>query len=542
MDPAARHQRTEVLRLLALWTFTLALALLVATAASLYDRDEPRFAKAALEMAASGDWLVPTFRGELRPDKPVLGYWAMAAGMWLCGPVAAGARLPAALALATSVVLLQRIGARLLGRQAGWTAALCLALAPLPLAEGSLATVDSLLLLWTMLAVWTGMRMVFEGSNALRTALFGVWLGLALLTKGPVGLAVPLLAFSAAAWMARDGATGARWKPALAGALLGTLIFLAWAIPADAATGGEYARRGLGTHVAQRMAAPMEGHGGNWFLSLPYYLPVVVLGLHPWSVFLPAAWRRARDAQPRTRTVLAAWTLPVLALMTLVATKLPHYALPAWPGLCLAVAATLHGPAPAARPRGAWRAELLLALGSTLLAGGALALPLALRSPHLWPGATGFALLQLAMVVAAWRPLREGRPLDAFGRLCAGATAVWLWTALVLLPSLERENVQPQLAALLRRCDAGAPLATYKCREPSLDFALHERVVRDLESDEAVLRWLREVEGGVLALPAADAERLGLDGGAAGPLLLLGEVEGLNLAKGRRTRLQAWSR
>lgn len=57
----------------------LILAACLAQATSLFDRDEPRFATAALEMAARSEWLVPTFRGELRPDKPVLAYWLMEA-------------------------------------------------------------------------------------------------------------------------------------------------------------------------------------------------------------------------------------------------------------------------------------------------------------------------------------------------------------------------------------------------------------------------------------------------------------------------------
>ncbi len=43
----------------------------------LFDRDEPRFATAAREMAGAGDFVVPTFNGELRPDKPPLVYWLM---------------------------------------------------------------------------------------------------------------------------------------------------------------------------------------------------------------------------------------------------------------------------------------------------------------------------------------------------------------------------------------------------------------------------------------------------------------------------------
>ena len=43
----------------------------------LWDRDEPRNAACAREMLERGDWVVPTFNGELRVPKPILKYWLM---------------------------------------------------------------------------------------------------------------------------------------------------------------------------------------------------------------------------------------------------------------------------------------------------------------------------------------------------------------------------------------------------------------------------------------------------------------------------------
>ncbi|HEX5104907.1 MAG TPA: hypothetical protein VFV87_13900, partial [Pirellulaceae bacterium] len=46
----------------------------------LWDRDEPRNAGCAREMLQRGDWIVPTFNGELRAQKPVFLYWCIMAG------------------------------------------------------------------------------------------------------------------------------------------------------------------------------------------------------------------------------------------------------------------------------------------------------------------------------------------------------------------------------------------------------------------------------------------------------------------------------
>ncbi|HSU81263.1 MAG TPA: glycosyltransferase family 39 protein, partial [Thermoanaerobaculia bacterium] len=52
---------------------------------TLWDRDEPRFAQATVEMLASGNYLYPPFNGHLRTDKPILIYWLMALSVRLLG-------------------------------------------------------------------------------------------------------------------------------------------------------------------------------------------------------------------------------------------------------------------------------------------------------------------------------------------------------------------------------------------------------------------------------------------------------------------------
>ena len=67
------------LRLTLIACLGVAIYLLGNNATSLWDRDEPRFAEAAREMVATGDYVVPHFHGAVRYDKPPLIYWLMAA-------------------------------------------------------------------------------------------------------------------------------------------------------------------------------------------------------------------------------------------------------------------------------------------------------------------------------------------------------------------------------------------------------------------------------------------------------------------------------
>ena len=47
------------------------------------------------------------------------------------------------------------------------------------------------------------------------------------------------------------------------------------------ATFGEFSRRGIGHHVIERSLSPLEGHGGTFFLSLPFYMFVVMIEFAP---------------------------------------------------------------------------------------------------------------------------------------------------------------------------------------------------------------------------------------------------------------------
>ncbi len=67
--------------------------LLLGSRTTLWDRDEPRFARAAVEMLESGDYLAITFNGENWSDKPVLTYWLMALAIRVLGPTELACRL-----------------------------------------------------------------------------------------------------------------------------------------------------------------------------------------------------------------------------------------------------------------------------------------------------------------------------------------------------------------------------------------------------------------------------------------------------------------
>src|ERR687888_1916157 len=72
----------------------------------LWDRDEPRNAQAARQMLTSGDWVVPRFLDKVRTAKPPFTAWCQAIAMAVLGQNSFAARLPSAVGMTLTLVVL----------------------------------------------------------------------------------------------------------------------------------------------------------------------------------------------------------------------------------------------------------------------------------------------------------------------------------------------------------------------------------------------------------------------------------------------------
>ena len=177
----------------------------------LFDVDEGAFGEATREMLERGDYVSTWLNGQPRFDKPILAYWMQAASVRLLGPDEFALRLPSALAACAWVGAILAFGRQVLDRTGGYTAAFIAATTAGLTVIGRGAIADALLNLFLALAMFDLYR-VFAGdggageARARRRAF--LWMGLGLLTKGPVALLVP-------------GAASAlgRWSPCVAAGL-----------------------------------------------------------------------------------------------------------------------------------------------------------------------------------------------------------------------------------------------------------------------------------------------------------------------------------
>jgi membrane-associated phospholipid phosphatase len=526
------------------------LALLaLSTRSTLWDRDEPRFARAAVEMSASGDWLVPTFDGGWRLHKPVGIYWLMAPSVGAFGQHEWAARLPAVLAAMAALGLTWWIGRRLAGDSAARWSMLALATAPLLMVCGSAATTDAVLVAF-ITAAMAALLARFRGPPLPRAwwiLIAGVAIGCALLVKGPLGLSVPLLAAAMAWFMLRRELARGFWLDLGIASLVAIAVFAAWAIPADLRTDGAYHRFAIFNQVVERMSTVKESHGGGpW-----YYIPVVIAAFFPWTALLPAAFAHLHRRGGLAHIYLYAWIAPTFVLLSLVATKLPHYILPIFPALALTIGLLLAADEHDARERrllalGGWIAliiGLMIALALTLLpwlallpsdafgSGAQRTLDALGRMDGLLAPLLAPALAFATLSALAGRALLRARARQGAIGMVTGMAALALALGLSTLPALERWKPSLPIAQAIRAATPSlSPVCTLDYDEPSLHFYLDRGPVRTIGGDQ-VRSWASDPRSGVLVLSRDELTRAEADGQL--PLREIASASGLDLANGR---------
>ncbi|MCU0913342.1 MAG: glycosyltransferase family 39 protein [Planctomycetes bacterium] len=513
---------------------------------TLWDRDEPRFSRATAEMVASGNYLYPTFNDRLRPDKPILIYWLMSVPMRVLGPTSLACRFFSSVGIAVTCGFTFLIARRFLGVQAGLWSMAILASTLLILVEGTAATSDGILLPCMVAVMALFGQGLTSGWRWYHVPATGLALGLGLLAKGPVAL-LPVMVILITLWLLRrnEVRVGSYLGPLGGAAVMGCLLFVVWAIPANNATGGEFLRLGIGHHVLARASRPLESHGGRFLLYLPYYPLIIIACFFPWTLHLPgsiSAVLHRRVGSDHFREVFLAWVVSIVVLMTLIATKLPHYVLFTWPAMALAVGGTL-----AAAAQGKledidrrWLRGGIYFFGPVAGIGvlGFLAAPFWLHLRGALVPFWGVAVVLLAMSLLALRQQLRDRPRASAITLLVGMAILLLPVTLGIMPALEEVKISPVLAEAIRqRTTADVPVATFDYDEPTLYYYVARRV-ESLGSEKAIVQWARQPQPGVLVVTDATRTQLESRHGSLG-LTEIAAAEGVNFAKGTKLRVVA---
>ncbi len=514
------------------------------------DRDEGRFAQASRQMVETGDLVRIRVGDAERNKKPAGIHWAQAgivAGLEAAGlPARHGIgayRLAGAIGAWLAVLATFSFGRSLVGRRAAFLAAAMLAASFLLVIETHIAKTDAALLATVAASMGLmGRAYLSPGTFSARSAA-GFWLilGAGVLLKGPIGPMVPLFAgltlFAAdRAWKQGGWRSGAPWLRALRpawGVPLTLACALPWLVAIGIATEGRFFAEAVGGDMLGKVGSGEEAHWG----PPGYYVLTFGIAAFPAAFLvlraLGHAW--ANRLRPATRFLLA-WAIPTWLLFEAVATKLPHYVLPAYPALFLLAAAWATDPLRRPAPR--W----LAALGWAALWGTGIGLAVAcVALPVLADGrvdALSFLAIPAAgaLVWVTTRAIRAGAwPRAALSAALLSVPLYWVILE-VVLPRLEAPWISPRIAAVVQ--GTGTPddafgIAGY--HEPSLIFAVGTRTNLLEDGAAAAPARLVAVESRHAARFAEEAARIGL---APRPR---GTVEGFHYVRGRRAAITLFS-
>jgi 4-amino-4-deoxy-L-arabinose transferase-like glycosyltransferase len=298
--------------------------------------DEGFYSSISRQMLETGDWITPRAGAQIYLEKPPLFYWAQVIFIKLLGPTLLAARLPSALAVAaTSLILwfwMRRRGHAL----AGWLAAIFYALCPLTIGMARIAMTDALLTLWLTVAIIGAI----EGYSGKRAGylLMALGAGLATLTKGPIGFLLPGATFFF--WLIWKRDLKKLLKPTwlLAAGLFAALV-LPWHLAAWRANGDYFLRQYFWQNQVQRALGLFAGHERPFW----FYVPVLICASFPFIAFIPRAWWKEiaktwhRSDESNYTAMWALWAALVLLVFSLSASKLPNYILPTMPALAVLV-------------------------------------------------------------------------------------------------------------------------------------------------------------------------------------------------------------
>jgi len=422
---------------------TLLLLLLVASllllrlgAVPLLGPDEPRYSRVAVEMQRASAWVRPTLQGEPWLEKPPLYYWLAGSAFRYLGETEAAARLPslAALVLLTGATAL--FGARLYGSAAGLHAGFVAGTSLLPFAYGRAASMDMLLAAFVTVAIgFYALRLVgIAGPTAVVAGAAAA--GVAALAKGPLGLLLPALVVFGFLLSTRE------WRRLRE--LFGPLSILAflvvaapWYVAILRDQGDRFVSVFLLNHNVQRFSSTIHNHPGPpW-----YYLPVLLVGLFPWSGLAVPGLVRLAPRESRVDRFVLLWLLLPLAFFSLAASKLPGYILPCVPPLAILMGRAADRLVNEAATPERWLSARVVGLVGLVLGALVAIAPAALfrEQEPLWRSLVPLAVWAIVVMFFVSSRLRVD-PAGALRTLRVGAAGLLLLIALAAPPILARRE------------------------------------------------------------------------------------------------------
>jgi 4-amino-4-deoxy-L-arabinose transferase-like glycosyltransferase len=352
-----------------------------------FTRGEPREALVVQTVFGGGGLILPRRNGDELPSKPPLFHWLGAAVGKLRGRADETAiRLPSLAAGITAAVATSAAAWVWWGPAVSLVSTVVLVTSFQWLSSSVSARVDMLLAACIALALLLFERAMETGRRI--PILCFVLLAAATLTKGPVGLVLPV-AIAVTTLALRGELRFLGWREIRLLAIAAAVAAI-WYLAAFSSGGDAFVAKQILKENVFRVLDPDSVEAGH-VAPFWYYVPLLFAGLAPWSLFAPGLaaflWRRrAPDVLPLHPRVLFAvvWGLLTFVLFSLAGSKRAVYLLPAYPAYAMlfgvawtrAMRDGAEGPAALLLRGGAILAASVVGVAAFVLVAGITGLPI----------------------------------------------------------------------------------------------------------------------------------------------------------------------
>lgn len=481
-------QQTRRYWLRDLLTLTLVVAILFGMMLgnrSLNVPDEARYSEIPREMVVRGDYLTPHLNDIKYFEKPPLFYWLQAGSIKTFGLNEWALRLPTAL-LALLGCLATYSGARALyGRRCGWLASIILSTSLLYFSMAHLITLDmavTVALTSALLSFLVGVRYPPGMTRRILLWSFYACAALAMLMKGLISIILPGMIIGSWLLLCRDfRLLKSIYLPS------GILLFLAIAAPWHILVQQVNPEFFHFYFIEQQFERYLTMSAGR-YQPIWFFIPMVLAGFFPWTVFLFQAVTWQSFKQHREALFLLLWAGLIFVFFSLSNSKLIPYILPIFPPLAILTARYLDQ---AFDHPGIKKGFIALPFCGLALGIAVIVLPYfhTVENPTITRYFSfAFAALLVGGNFAAYIGFMRGRLRTGLAIIIAN-TVLTLWLVVAAAPYVETRSIKPLALTLKPLLKVGDEVAAFGIYYQDLPFYLQQRVT--------IVDWKNELTFGM---------------------------------------------
>ncbi len=430
--------------------------------------DEGRYAEVAREMLFYQNFITPQINHLVFLDKPPLVYWLMAGSMKLFGINSWAVRLIPALFAWLGCVMTFFTASQLYNRRTAWLAALMLASSILYFGMAHYINMDmaiAVLISITLQSFLLAMNLPQYRHRFLYIAY--VFCGLAILTKGIIGIIFPFMIIGA--WIIITKKWHIIKHMCLpTGLLLVLVISVPWFALVQRAN-PEFLHyffifEQFTRYVGQQFNNPQP----FW-----YYVPIILLGFFPWVCFLFPALKRAYLICNENTLFFLLWIAMIVVFFSIPQAKISSYIVPIFPALALLTAEYVDQ---CWQQKWRWPIGVYALLNSVLMVAMIFVATSTINDIDFHHAKVGLYCVATILLIAAalvvfvtnnrWRII-----------IMLVTSMLFLWSLLIIVPTVLKDSVQPLTKILQPLLKTGDTVVSYHEYYQDLPFYLQQKIM-----------------------------------------------------------------